>query len=179
MIFKWLKIQSYKHDGLLHRYWDRNFLIAENNTYFITVSRKTKVVESDGRVWFSKEPAVAFFSKKNWFNVIAMIKEAGIVYYVNIASPTIYEKRILKYIDYDLDFKLFPDNSIVPFDEKEFQKHTLKYGYSPELIKALEISVKEVAFLMKNRKFPFVDHEVEKYYNLFLSRNERLNKNKE
>ena len=67
-------------------------------------------------------------------NVIAMFKpESGICYYVNIASPTIQDKGMLKYIDYDLDVKLYPDGAERTLDENEYARHVLTYGYSPEL----------------------------------------------
>ena len=54
-------------------------------------------------------------------NVIAMFKEGkGICYYVNIASPTLYDDGFLKYIDYDLDVKLYPDGVERTLDENEY-----------------------------------------------------------
>ncbi len=38
-----------------------------------------------------------------------MIREKGVSYYCNLASPFLLDDEALKYIDYDLDIKVFPD----------------------------------------------------------------------
>lgn len=38
-----------------------------------------------------------------------MIREKGVSYYCNLASPYVLDDEALKYIDYDLDVKVFPD----------------------------------------------------------------------
>ena len=69
-----LNIHSYKHDGKIHRSWDDAFFIAETEEYAIFGNYKTVVTESDGRKWRTKEPAIMYFSKNNWFNIIGQIK---------------------------------------------------------------------------------------------------------
>jgi Uncharacterized domain/protein associated with RNAses G and E len=38
-----------------------------------------------------------------------MIRDNGVSYYCNLATPYVLDKEALKYIDYDLDVKVFPD----------------------------------------------------------------------
>lgn len=38
-----------------------------------------------------------------------MIRENGVSYYCNLASPFVLDNEALKYIDYDLDVKVFAD----------------------------------------------------------------------
>ena len=75
----------------------------------IGVNDHTLVTEADGRRWVTREPAIVYFHKKYWFNIIAMIRDNGISYYCNLASPYILDQEALKYIDYDLDVKVFAD----------------------------------------------------------------------
>lgn len=169
----WIKVQSYKHDGTLHRCWESNFLLDDNEAFFITASTRTRVVESDGRRWFSKEPAVSFFSKSDWYNVIAMLKDGGIIFYVNLASPTLMSEGMLRYIDYDLDFKLFPDGTILTLDEGEHERHKRKYQYPPELIKVIELATKDVLKRLERRQYPFDENLVNDLYKRFLSIRDR------
>ena len=92
---KWVIIQAYKHNQELHRQWSHSYVVEDNDDYFVLASIRASVIEADGRKWHTKEPAMFILSKKHWFNVIAMFKEEGISYYVNIASPAIYDKRTL------------------------------------------------------------------------------------
>ena len=134
-IGKWIRTQSYKHDGSLHRTWDNMMVIDVSDDYIVTGSCASRVVECDGRIWYTKEPAVSIYFLNNWFNVIAMIRGDNVCYYCNIASPTLEDKMTLEYIDYDLDLKLFPDNSIIELDKKEYLFHKEKYHYSNEIDK--------------------------------------------
>ena len=100
-------IQSYKHDGSLHRTWRDTMILKTNENSIIGVNDHTLVTESDDRRWVTREPAIVYFHKKFWFNIIAMIREEGVSYYCNIASPFVLDNEALKYIDYDLDVKVF------------------------------------------------------------------------
>jgi protein associated with RNAse G/E len=40
-----------------------------------------------------------------------MIRKKGIYYYCNLASPAIMDNGAVKYIDYELDVKVFPDGA--------------------------------------------------------------------
>ena len=37
---RWIKIQSYKHDGSLHRFWKRNFVLVDDQEWLIVASKK-------------------------------------------------------------------------------------------------------------------------------------------
>ena len=167
-IGRWIEIQSYKHDGRLHRQWDRGLVLDDNDDFIIIASKRAKVVEANGRRWFTKEPAVTIFSKKEWYNVICMFKESGISYYCNIASPTLVDHNKIKYIDYDLDVKLMADKTIRLLDEKEYQNHRRTYSYSEELDKILSFQVELIEKMMKDNKFPFVDKTVADYYDDYM-----------
>lgn len=164
----WLAIQCYKHNGTLHRCWDRGLVLANNDDFVVVATKRAKVVESNGRRWFTKEPAVTIFSKKEWWNVICMFKQEGICYYCNIASPAIVDYHMIKYIDYDLDAKLFPDGELRILDEKEYLRHKAMYQYSDELDEVLKYQMAEIIKKIKNKEFPFDDNRVKKYYEKYL-----------
>ena len=84
-------IHSYKHDGSIHRSWDEAILLDIFDDYLVFGNDHTKVVESDGRTWYTREPAVMFFYKHSWYNVIGQLKHDGIYYYCNMASPFVIE----------------------------------------------------------------------------------------
>ena len=100
-----------------------------------------------------------------------MIKEEGIILYVNLASPTLKEGDILRYIDYDLDYKLYPDGSCITLDEKEFERHKRKYNYQEDLLKVLSFSQTKIKTLIKNKQFPFQIEIIDKFYQTFLENN--------
>lgn len=167
---QWIIVQAYKHDGSLHRQWSPGFLLKETDDAFFICSRSSLITEYDGRRWLTKENAVFVLFKKEWLNVICMFKETGgICYYANIASPTIMDDHFLRYIDYDLDLKLYPDKSIKSLDEQEFESNAKQYGYSKELIKAVRYSFAKTRKMMENGEFPFNDKMIEDIYSSFLA----------
>lgn len=168
LVGRWLAIQCFKHNGSFHRCWDRGFVVENNSDYIVIASKKAKVLEANGRKWFTKEPAVTIFSKKEWWNVICMLKKDGICYYCNIASPSIIDKDTIKYIDYDLDAKLFPSNDIRVLDEKEYIHHKSTYNYGDDLDTVLRFTTNEVVKKMKERSYPFIDENIRKYYQDYL-----------
>lgn len=56
-------LHSYKHDKTLHRVWKTETLLENNDELIIVANKRTRVVESNGRFWYTKEPSVSFFLK--------------------------------------------------------------------------------------------------------------------
>ena len=166
-------IQSFKHDGSLHRTWAKGYVMEANEKRIVCVTNKTWVSESDGRRWVTREPAIYFFYPDKWFNVISMIRKTGIYYYCNIASPSIYDGESLKNIDYDLDLKVNPQYGWTILDEDEYVEHGIEMGYSEELKKAIEKGLDQVIELVAERKSPFDHDEVSAIYERYLEETQR------
>ena len=128
-----MQIQCYKHNGKIHRAWDEAVLLDIKKDYMVFGNNKTKVTESEGSVWKTKEPAIMYFFRNEWFNIIAQLKKDGIYYYCNIASPFIIEDNTIKYIDYDLDLRIFPSGEYKVLDKMEYKYHKKLMEYSDEL----------------------------------------------
>jgi len=170
LVNQWIIIQAYKHNGELHRQWSHGFVVEDNDDFIVVASIRASVIENDGRKWHTKEPAMFILFKKEWFNVIAMYKEDGISYYTNIASPTIFDKGYLKYIDYDLDIKLYGDGATRLLDVNEYNKHSEEQNYSDEIKVILKNTVDKVYEKIKNHEYPFDNNQIYEYYEEFLKR---------
>lgn len=168
MVGQEIVIVAFKHNGNVHRTWYQTYLIEENDEYIAVGSTHSYVVEADGRKWHAIEPAVSIFMKKKWFNVVCMIKTTGINYYVNIASPSIIEDNVIKYIDYDLDFKVDSNYYIKTLDEFEYKKHKKVFNYSDELDEVIKYNFKKVKELIEKKEFPFNHNLVDELYKKYL-----------
>lgn len=162
-------IQSYKHDGSLHRTWLYSKVIDVTEEYYVVVNNKTWVIEADGRRWFTREPAVCFFYTKRWYNVISMIRKNGIYYYCNLASPSLYDGEAIKNIDYDLDVKVFPDKTDLILDEDEYLEHGAKMDYSEETKTIVETSLQELLKQIRTESFPFKEEVIQAYFKDYLA----------
>jgi len=164
------KIHCYKHNGKIHRIWNKAELITETDDYIVCGNYKTKVIESDGRSYNTKEPAIVFFYKKNWFNIIAQFKKYGLFYYCNIASPYIIDEDTIKYIDYDLDLRVFPDGGYRILDKNEYKFHKKIMNYSDDLDFILHKELDELINMKTNNEGPFDKSLVQKYLDEFMKK---------
>ena len=148
-----LQIHCYKHDGSLHRKWDEAIVLDIFDDYMVFGNNRTTVVDSDGKVWKTREPAVMFFYKDRWFNVIGQLKDYGIYFYCNIATPALIDNKVIKYIDYDLDLRVFPNGSFKILDRMEYKYHKKQMHYSSRL-----------DFILKYELGNLIDMVTGKYY---------------
>ena len=162
-------IQSYKHDGSLHRTWDQGYVLESDEEHYVVVTNKTWVIESDGRRWYTREPAICFFYTERWYNAIAMIREDGIYYYCNLASPALYDGEAIKYIDYDIDYKIFTDKTMLTLDLDEYQLHKKQMHYSNRLDFILKYELANLIEMVRERELPFDKNIINKYYDKYVS----------
>lgn len=164
-----IEIQSYKHDGNIHRVWESNIVLKGTEKVIIGANDKASVIESDGRIWTTREPAISYFHAEYWFNIIGMLRRDGVHYYCNISSPFTYENKALKYIDYDLDVKVFPDMTYKLLDEDEYEENSKDMDYPVDLDPIL---YKQIDFLLtwvRQRKGPFAPDFIDKWYERYLT----------
>lgn len=161
-----LNIQSYKHNQQIHRVWKNTKIISKSDNILLTAHNKTRVIESNGRSWYTKEPALCYFYDDTWFNVIVMFKKDGIYYYCNLSSPYIFDGEGIKYIDYDLDVKVFPDGTYRILDENEYAFHSKKMNYSQDIKDIVSFELEKLLNRIINKEAPFNNETVKNDYKL-------------
>lgn len=167
IVGKKILIHGYKHNGKIHRCWSKGLVLQETDDHYIVINNRTLVTESDGRMWHTREPAIWYMPKHKWYNVICMIRKTGVYYYSNIASPTLYDGEALKYIDYDLDLKVFPDGNYRILDQEEYRQHAREMGYSDELDKILKKQLYVLIDLAVKKGGPFDQNFTKKWYSFY------------
>ena len=160
-----LKIHCYKHDGTLEHTSDEAIVLENREDVLICGNGRTRITEIDGRIHMTNEPAVLFFYKKHWFNVIGQLKKYGLFYYCNIASPFIIEGNVIKYIDYDLDLRVFPDGGFRVLDRNEYNYHKKIMHYSSEIDTIVKSELSYLISKKRANEGPFQEGIVQKYYN--------------
>ena len=133
-----IKIHCYKHNGMIYKTWDKAIVLGITKDYLVLGNNKVLVTKKDGRNWHTKEPAIMFFYKDRWFNIIAQLKRRGLFYYCNIASPYVIDNGVIKYIDYDLDLRVFPDGSFRVLDRNEYNYHKRLMNYPYEITEIIK-----------------------------------------
>ena len=161
-------VLSYKHDGTLHRVWKNVRILFEDAKMLVVLNDRVEVIDGDGHLWRTKEPAICFFYKDFWFNVVCMIRDNSLYYYCNLASPYVIDSEGIKYIDYDLDVKLYPNGEIKVIDEDEFVFDG-KIMHYPKDIKAIVLKQKDLLIKqIENRLSPFNQETIDQWYQMAL-----------
>ena len=157
------QIMCYKHNGHVHRLWEEAIVLDVKKDYIVFGNKKTLVTRSEGISWRTKEPAIMYYFRNRWYNIIAQLKKEGISYYCNIASPFIIEEGTVKYIDYDLDLRIFPTGEYKVLDRLEYQYHQKIMNYPENLKIAIENGLDELIGLYKSNSIIFNEKNNYKY----------------
>lgn len=162
-----LEIHEYKHNGKVYRAWDEAVLLFENEEYAVYGNDCARVKKDDGLVYNNAEPNIMYFFKNNFYNVIGQLKKRGLYYKCNIASPYIIDNKTIKFIDYDLDLKIFPDGSFRILDRMEYKRNKKEMGYSDELDEVLNEQLSSLIQMFKDKEGPFAPGIIKHYYEIY------------
>lgn len=162
-----LVIHCYKHNGMIHKSWKLAYVLDIKDDLIVLGNENVLVTKQDGRTWHTKEPAIMFFYTKRWFNIIAQLKPNGIYYYCNIASPFVIDDNIVKYIDYDLDLRVFNDGAFKILDRNEYNYHKNLMNYPKEVNYIIKEELSSLIEMKKTGVFPFREDVIEHYYDIF------------
>ncbi len=155
-----IEIISYKHDGVLHRVWQYAFVLRQTSDMIVVVNDHTSVIDGDGRRWKTKEPAICYFYKKYWFNIVCMLRNNAIYYYCNLSSPYVLDSEGVKYVDYDLDVKVFPSGDKIILDRDEFEFNQIDYNYSKDIVNIVENELQVLLKKIDKKVAPFDEESV-------------------
>lgn len=159
------RIKSFKHNNKLHRVWETNIILHKNENELIGMNNQTVVIEPDDKKWVTQEPALFYFHKQYWFNIVHIFHNERPYYYCNISSPYTYNHPDLSYVDYDLDIIVHRDGTYELLDVGEFavNKNVMNYG------EEIETHIKENVAILKqwiiNKKGPFKEGFIDYWFN--------------
>ncbi len=168
-------IKSFKYDGHLHRTWLENWRVPADKlapehadaNLMVFVNHNTMIREANGKVWQSRIPGITFFVPGQWYNVVALIEQAGIRYYCNISSRAILTGNVITYIDYDLDVVLYPNGNVAVVDQDEYEENSKSYRYPQSVCDNVQNSLQGLLQRIERRDVPFHDQHVYEYHRLW------------
>lgn len=160
-------IHCYKHNGQIYQSSADAIVLDIKDDYMVCGNYMVDVTESEGHKYKTKELAIIYFYKRNWFNCIAQLKKHGLFYYCNIASPYVIDENVIKYIDYDLDLRVFPDMGYRILDHNEYNFHKKKMKYSYDIDKIVNKEMIRLIDMKKKKEGPFDKNNIIKYKKVY------------
>lgn len=162
-----LVIHCYKHNGVIYESSRVAYVLDVKEDYIVLGDENVLITKQDGRAWHTKGSAIMFFYNHRWFNIIAQLKDDGTFYYCNIASPYVLENHILKYIDYDLDLRVFSDGAFKILDRNEYNYHKRLMNYPEKINFIIKEELSSLIEMKKASVFPFDKETIEYYCKVF------------
>lgn len=137
-IGKTVMVHAYKFNGWLYRSWEYPMIIANEDDYVVLSNFNTEIMTSEYnsyRVFCSqtKLPSFWVFFKEHWFNLLITIVNNKPQYYINVSSKFIYEESAIKYIDFDLDYRILSDGTWMQLDRNEYLEAIKLFKYPKPL----------------------------------------------
>ena len=74
----------------------------------------------------------------------------------------------MRYIDYDLDIKVFPDMTYVLLDKDEYEEHKKLMDYPEVIDKILKANIELLQQMIHQKKGPFEPGFIDKWYERYL-----------
>ena len=161
------KVHCYKHNGKINQTSDEAVVVDIQPDYIVCINDKVKITEQDGRSYHTREPAILFFYNNRWFNIIAQMKPFGLFYYCNIGTPYLIDENIIKYIDYDLDLRVFPNGGYRVLDKNEYKYHKKIMHYSDDIDFIVKKELANLIEMKKKNEFPFNKETIDKYTEIY------------
>lgn len=150
-----VKIASYKHDGSLNRRWEKNTILAVDDTHIIGMNDRTRVTDKTGQEIQTVFPALFYFDLREWFNVIYNMLPHQSFFYCNISTPAEIADKTIQYIDYDIDFVVQSDFTYQIKDLDEYREHQQLYQYPSDVKNHVELAMNRLQESIERQKIPF------------------------
>jgi uncharacterized protein (DUF952 family)/protein associated with RNAse G/E len=154
----WLRAEN--HDGSFH--WAHPALFGRVEEGFVqTRTGYATVVARESGAFTSNWSTRGHYWLNRWFNVIRLQNPDGHLdgYYCNIARPLPFDGKTVRYVDLQLDVRVFTgsDGGLAwrLLDEDEFEAAREHYNYDTELVDRSYEAVEEIIAMVKAREFPF------------------------
>ncbi len=84
-----------------------------------------------------------------------------------MSSPYLFEEGTIKYVDYDLDVKVFPNYNFKILDRDEYDRHRKKMLYPDEVERIIEDELIVLLNMIQNQEGPFQPDFMKRYFNTY------------
>jgi protein associated with RNAse G/E len=152
-------VRATNYDGSPH--WEHPaFLVKQSDALLITRTASGLEIATERGAWNSPFDTRGHYWPDRWFNVIRLEQPGrGLTgFYCNIATPVQFDGENLRYVDLQLDVRVFVSEaewSYTLLDADEFEAARQRYAYPDDLIVRCRRAVDEIVGLIEARAFPF------------------------
>ncbi len=152
-----ITVRACKYDGSVHRSW-RAGLVERQGPLIVLDAKFDEEIRHDLLGTIAKGTASReYYWLDRWYNVFRFAEPEGQLrnFYCNINVPPDFSGQVLSYVDLDIDILVEPDHSYRILDRDDFERNSIRYGYSVAVRKNVTEALEELINLIETRAFPF------------------------
>ena len=156
-----IRVLASNYDGTPH--WEHPaLLVSESKDLLVTETASGLEIATERGPWNSPYNTRGHYWPDRWFNVIRLEEPGrGLTgFYCNIATPVEFDGESLRYIDLQLDVRVFVSEAewtYTVLDADEFEEARHRYAYPDDLVVRCRQAVDAIIGLVESRQFPFED----------------------
>jgi len=157
MIGDIITVNARKYDGRVHRSWKGTSTNEHDGLISLIAEFSETHEHGELGTIHAGTISVEHFWTDRWYNVFHFHEPDGTkkAAYANVAMPAVVAGNVIDYVDLDMDVIQWPDGRVEVLDKDDFERNTIAYGYSPEVIRAAESALIELLELARGGRFPF------------------------
>lgn len=168
---KKVSVISKKYDGSLRDEYETYLYEETDETITLFSLPGLKYWDYRKAGWFEAEDGlIEIYFKHKWYNILHICEQNRHIdhrIYVNIAMPVTFHVTGIEWIDLDLDYRVYLDNSVKRLDQDEFEQNVQKMRYPPDLIEQAYHACREVEAGLRSGAYPFdYQRQVELYHQI-------------
>ena len=154
-----ITVCTYKYDGTEHRRWRAEVARRENSLLILNAKFEEEIQHPQLGIIECGTSSIEFYWLDRWYNIFRFHQPSGELrnFYCNINVPPVFHRKMLSYIDLDLDILVAPDLSYVILDEDEFKTNAARVNYPLEVQRRSHQALEQLITLIDSRQFPFND----------------------
>ncbi len=152
-----ITINSLKFDGKIQRTWKADLIQTRDSLLIFAGVFENEISHPELGVIRRGTISYEYYWLDRWYNIFRFHEPEGDFrnYYCNLNMPPKFEKKVLDYIDMDIDVWVSKDFSYEILDLDEFITNSKKYSYSEDLQIKVFQTLDELVNLIKIKGFPF------------------------
>jgi uncharacterized protein (DUF952 family)/protein associated with RNAse G/E len=158
--FREVRIVATTHDGAPHWSHPARLLHADDRIV-VTATSAGLPIERAAGPFTSPFNTRGHYWPDRYFNVIRLEEPGrGLTgYYCNVAAPVQFDGDNVRYVDLQLDVRVFVANdgalTWALLDEDEFEAARLQYNYDEALVMKCREAVDQIVAMVEAREYPF------------------------
>ena len=151
-----VKIRFAKWGDIPHWSFDMFRLGEDEHGVWLWMPTGTSMRRGTDPAILAPNPAVKLITPDQWWTAIWNDgANSTYEFYVDIATPAVWEGDIVRLVDLDLDIAKRRGGGIEIHDEDEFELHQVEYGYPDHIIDKARTETARVAAAVERGDEPF------------------------